>query len=98
MNKKMKAKSKNNEHKNNNTMTIQVKLYATLRKHLPDVPLGEKTQIEVPKDATIKDVLKILNVPEKDAKIILVNGNRKKKTDPIQENDLVVIFPPIGGG
>ncbi len=83
---------------NTDTMTIQVKLYATLRKYLPDVPLGEKTEIEVPEDSKVKDVLDILNIPEKDAKIILVNGNRKKKTDSIQEDDLVVIFPPIGGG
>ncbi|MFX1534520.1 MAG: MoaD/ThiS family protein [Promethearchaeota archaeon] len=77
---------------------IRVKLYATLRKYLPNTELGEEVPIEVPARATIEDVIDQLGIDLEEAKIILVNGIRKTLNDSLEENDLLVIFPPVGGG
>ncbi|MFX0064951.1 MAG: MoaD/ThiS family protein [Candidatus Hermodarchaeota archaeon] len=77
---------------------IRVKLYATLRRHLPNTELGEEVAIEVPERVTIEEVITQLGIDLEEAKIILVNGIRKTLNDILEENDLLVIFPPVGGG
>ncbi|MFX0090140.1 MAG: MoaD/ThiS family protein [Candidatus Hodarchaeota archaeon] len=77
---------------------IRVKLYATLRQYLPNAKLGEEVALEVPGDAKIEDVAVQLGIDLKEAKIILVNGSKKTLDHSLEENDLLVIFPPVGGG
>ncbi len=79
-------------------MKIQVKLYATLRRHIPNLELGEAKTFEVKEKATIEELIELLRIEKNEAKIILVNGVKKDLSYTMQENDLIVIFPPIGGG
>lgn len=80
-------------------MKVRVKLYATLREHAPKGSgIGEEFIIEVD-DGTISGVLSALGISDELAKIIMVNGVRVLNTNTkLSENDLVVIFPPVGGG
>ena len=79
-------------------MNIRLKLYASLRKYLPGTEIGEEVKIEVNQESTIMDILNIYTIEESLAKIIFVNGVHKTADYILQENDLLVIFPPIGGG
>ncbi|MHA1551354.1 MAG: MoaD/ThiS family protein [Candidatus Heimdallarchaeaceae archaeon] len=79
-------------------MNIRLKLYASLRKHIPGTEIGEEVKIEVEQESTIMDILDRYKIEEKLAKIIFVNGVHKKVDYVLQENDLLVVFPPIGGG
>ncbi len=80
-------------------MKIRVKLYATLRAHAPkNTDIGEEFIIDVD-DNSISGVLKNLGIEEELAKIVMVNGTRVVNYGAsLEENDLVVVFPPVGGG
>ncbi|MCG3221136.1 MAG: MoaD/ThiS family protein [Candidatus Heimdallarchaeota archaeon] len=79
-------------------MKIRIKLYASLRKYLPGTEIGEEVIIKVAQGSTIKEILSSFTIDEKLAKIIFVNGVHKRLDHILQENDLLVVFPPIGGG
>jgi molybdopterin converting factor small subunit len=79
-------------------MKIRVKLYATLRRFLPKAGIGEVTEIEVPEEATIQTVISHLHIPPEESKVIFVNGSHQTLNFPLHANDLVVIFPAMGGG
>ena len=79
-------------------MKIRLKLYASLRKHLPGTEIGEEVILEVEQGTIIKDILLRFGIEETLAKIIYVNGIHQKLDYVLLENDLLVIFPPVGGG
>lgn len=54
--------------------------------------------MNLPEGSTPKDIIKQLGIQEKDAAIIMINGRSKDLNTIIVENDIVAIFPPVGGG
>jgi molybdopterin synthase sulfur carrier subunit len=80
-------------------MIVQVKLYATLREYAPpNTEIGEAFKVEF-NGSTLQDLIEKLGFEIDRAKIIMVNGNRVLDTKrSLDQGDLVVIFPPIGGG
>ena len=81
------------------SVLVQVKLYATLRRFAPDeVELGDAFPVEIDVE-TIDGILKKLGINAEQAKIIMVNGVRVTDLNHrLSSNDMVVIFPPVGGG
>lgn len=51
-----------------------MKLYATLRRFIPDTELGDEVILKVNNDITVNDILNKFNISIEEAKIILVNG------------------------
>ena len=80
-------------------MPIDVKLYATFRKFAPPgTDLGESFKLDL-ENITILDVIDTLKIPKEKGAIVMVNGIRITDFNYlIRENDLVVIFPVLGGG
>ena len=78
---------------------VNVKLYAGLRKFAPDVnELGDFFQIDL-QGNTVNDLIKKLGIKEAQVQIVMINGERIIEYDQaLEEDDLVVIFPPIDGG
>ncbi|MDQ5987452.1 MAG: hypothetical protein CSYNP_03192 [Syntrophus sp. SKADARSKE-3] len=74
-------------------MHINVKLFATLRQWHSDV--GE---LEVALGATVGDVIRAIGIPEKDVKLIFINGRHGLPDTELAEGDTLALFPPIGGG
>lgn len=79
-------------------MEVKVKLFATLRDHLPKNSDGKSCQMEIDEKTTIEQILTQLNIPEKIPKIILVNGLQGSIDQTLKEGDVLSIFPPIAGG
>jgi len=79
-------------------MNIQIKLFASLAKFLPEGVTRKQAPLSVPENITIKGVLEQLGIPRKMAKLIMVNGTHRKSDDVLQEGDLLSIFPPVAGG
>jgi sulfur-carrier protein len=76
-----------------NAPTIEVRLFATLRKHHSPtimVPLADNT--------TISDITGGLKIPESELAIILLNSRHADLDDPIAAGDVLSLFPPVGGG
>lgn len=80
-------------------MQVKVKLYATLREFAPpNIEIGESFSVTLDGN-TIEDLIKELGFEMDRAKIVMVNGNRVvDMTTHLNDDDLVVVFPPIGGG
>jgi molybdopterin converting factor small subunit len=76
-----------------NIVKITVRLFATLR-----INNEKEMLMDLPEGATPKDIIERLNILEKDAAIILINGRGGKIDTVIAQNDTVSIFPPVGGG
>lgn len=79
-------------------MRVEVKVFASLRRYLPGVSLGEGKEVELPAASSGRDLLALLGIPEGEAAIFLVNGRRADPAVPLQEGDRVSVFPPLGGG
>ena len=55
-------------------MNITVKLFASLAKHLPPEAKGNIVRIDVPDGTTPLDVVQRMQVPEKMAHLVVING------------------------
>lgn len=74
-------------------MKITVKLFATLREGRFD-----KKNIECADDATVDTILRDLDIPRKKASIIFVNNRHADIDRELSDDDVLALFPPIGGG
>lgn len=80
-------------------MQVQVKLFATLRKHLPPGASAGKATLTLPAGATLRDLIQHLNIPQDMAQMVLVNGEQTREFErALAEGDAVSIFPPVAGG
>ncbi|MBA2882437.1 molybdopterin converting factor small subunit [Desulfosalsimonas propionicica] len=80
-------------------MNVDFYLYASLARYLPeDARAEKKTIVSVSPGTTARDLLKTFEVPEKEVKLVFVNGVRKNLDAVVSEGDRVGMFPPVGGG
>ncbi len=80
-------------------MDLEIKTYATLRKYgPPDMSLGDSFKIHIEGNKII-DVINYLKIPPEEHLIIMVNGMRiSDLQQKVNNNDLIVFFPQLGGG
>jgi molybdopterin synthase sulfur carrier subunit len=76
------------------TAHIQLKLFATLNKLLPDTAENHPIQPGI----SVHDLIKQLEIPPKEAKLIFINGVKSDFSATLKDGDRVGIFPPVGGG
>lgn len=76
-----------------------MKLYADLRDYAPPGNiLGEAFPVEI-QEGTLEELLTVLGIPKERTRLILLNGIHHLNAEQRFKNgDLVVLFPPIGGG
>lgn len=72
---------------------IEVRLFATLREGRGKVILLEPDSVK-----TIQDVMTALNLPREEVNIMLLNGFHQKPETEVKDNDVVSLFPAVGGG
>ena len=78
--------------------TVEVRLYATLRKYHPDLGIGEALVITLDDKAKLGNLLHELKVPKEEITVVLVNGKREEENYLLRDGDRIGIFPLIGGG
>lgn len=72
---------------------ILVKLFANLRDY------GDREQeIYFKEGMTPKEVVEKFKIPMDDVAILMINGRRVKLDRELVEDDVLAIFPPVGGG
>ena len=80
-------------------MIIEIRIFSILRQY---VPLSDRRldgdRWEIPEGANVSQVLEILNIPEGQDMIILVNGRSAGMETTLHEEDVLRVFPPINGG
>jgi molybdopterin synthase sulfur carrier subunit len=77
---------------------VNVRLFATLRRELPHLGVGESLSVELPDDATVGQLVRELELPEEQVKIVFVNSTVRKEDYGLTDGDEIGIFPPVGGG
>jgi molybdopterin converting factor small subunit len=84
-------------------MRVNVRLFAGLRELLPNAERGRAT-LEVPEGSSLLDLIESLEIPDKQAQMVLVNGDQAPRRPEVRaavllkEDDTVAIFPPLAGG
>jgi len=79
-------------------MHINVKVFATLRRYLPEERAKGGFDLEVPDGASLGDVMRLLGLPAEEVKVTFVNGRTEALSYMLREDDEVGIFPPLAGG
>lgn len=78
-------------------LVIEVRLYATLRRHSAQAS-GGTVSVEVPEAINMWELVGMLNIPGEEIKLIMVNGKQADWHTILADSDRVGLFPPVGGG
>ncbi len=73
---------------------IQIKLFATLMKFLPD----NADNYPIEPGVTVAAIVDQLRVPAEQAKLIFIDGRRGSLDSVLHGGERVGMFPPVGGG
>lgn len=83
-------------------MNITVKLFAGLRRYIPDGIGREGMVLTLPPSSTPHQVLDRLNVPRREAHLLLINGvfiePEKREQAVFRDGDVLAVWPPVAGG
>ncbi len=79
-------------------MAIQLFLAATLRRYVPDYDANTGHAVDVPPGTSVLELARRVGLPQKDVKLIMVNGIAAKWDTVLQGDERVGLFPPVGGG
>ncbi len=79
-------------------MALQVFLAATLRKYVADYNPATGCEITGKTGATVREIASLLQIPEEEVKLIMVNGIGSTWETSLAGNERVAFFPPVGGG
>ncbi|MEN6460706.1 MAG: MoaD/ThiS family protein [Syntrophomonas sp.] len=74
-------------------MNITIKLFATLRQGRFKVE-----EQEYPTGTAVIDIIDKLSIPHTELGIIFLNGKHTELDTVLNEQDVLAIFPPVGGG
>jgi molybdopterin converting factor small subunit len=79
-------------------MKVQLSLYASLSRYLPEGTNGKSCSMEIEGGATVKEILNQLQVPMNTVKIIFLNGVHATGDAVLKDGDRLGVFPPVAGG
>jgi len=74
-------------------MVVEVRLFATFRENR-----FKKQEMDFPEGASLDNLLDQLKIPKEQIGILLINGRTATLDQKLTANDIVSIFPAIGGG
>ena len=79
-------------------MTVQVKLFALLRKYHPGPNRSAPLSLALAEGSTVADVIAVLTLPAEVVRASFVNGERLPSDTVLREGDLVSLFSAVVGG
>ena len=72
---------------------IEVRLFAGLRQGRQKIYQMEPDSVK-----NVQDIMDILNIQRSEVNILLINGFHQKPETPVKDEDIVSLFPAVGGG
>ena len=79
-------------------MRVEVKLFATLARYLPETTQTDSTFLDLAEGSTVADVAARLGIPADLSRITLLNDGEADDSRPLRDGDVVTLFPPLAGG
>ncbi|MBS1249300.1 MAG: hypothetical protein MAG431_00876 [Chloroflexi bacterium] len=77
---------------------VNVVVFATLRRYLPDLGIGEEKAIKIEQGTTLTEIRDMLNLPEEEVKVIVRNNLQAEAGDVAQDGDRIAYIPAVAGG
>ena len=74
-------------------MQVEVGLFATLR-----IGRFNRRTFELAENASLRDVLRLVDIAEEEVAISLINGQHSKLDGALTDGDHVSLFSAVGGG
>ena len=72
---------------------IEVRLFAGLRQGRQKIYYMEPETVQ-----NVQDIMDILNIQRSEVNILLINGFHQKPETQVKDEDIVSLFPAVGGG
>lgn len=72
---------------------IEVRLFASFREGREKISFLDAKDFD-----TIESVADYFNIPYEELAICLINGKHSKLDSPVNDGDVIALFPPVGGG
>lgn len=83
-------------------MRVTLKLFATLGDYLPPGARFNQVELDLDDGTPVQAVIDRHTLPPKLVHLVLVNGHfvppEARSTRPLNEGDVLAIWPPIAGG
>lgn len=79
-------------------MKVLVKLFSVLREYVPEYDPLKGVETELPRGATVADLLGHMGIPISKAPVVACNGRILKPADVLLEGSILHIFQPVAGG
>ena len=72
---------------------IEVRLFAGLRQGRQKIYQMEPDSVK-----NVQDIMDVLNIQRSEVNILLINGFHQKPETEVKDEDIVSLFPAVGGG
>ena len=72
---------------------VEVRLFAGLRQGRQKIYQMESDSVK-----TVQDIMDALNIQRSEVNILLINGFHQKPETEVKDEDVVSVFPTVGGG
>ena len=72
---------------------IEVRLFATLRQGRQKIYHVEPSSVN-----NVQDIMDVMDIPRSEVNIMLINGFHQKPETLVKDEDIVSLFPAVGGG
>ena len=72
---------------------VEVRLFAGLRQGRQKIYQMESDSIK-----NVQDIMDILGIQRSEVNILLINGFHQKPETEVKDEDIVSLFPAVGGG
>jgi sulfur carrier protein ThiS len=79
-------------------MKVRVRLFGTLSQGFPGYQHSQGMEVEIPEEATVKDLLALLEISESRGAAVIVEGRILKADDKMPHGVPVSVLQAIGGG
>ena len=79
-------------------MKVEVECFGAMRDYLPEGTAGNRAEIEVGERSRVGDVIDALGAPKHLVYALLVDGEKGKLDQVLDEGAVVTLMPPFAGG
>ena len=79
------------------SITITVKLFALLKKYVPE-GRSDEILLSLPSGATVQDAVDALKIPREQASMLVVGDTYVEVKTVLEDGVELSIFPPLAGG
>lgn len=79
-------------------MQVEVRVFATLRRYLPELGIGEAKLMQVEPGTTLGQLRDRLGLPAEEVKVIMCNNLQADHENQVADGDRITYIPAVAGG